>query len=57
MFASLAMVVYFADHLAHSIQVDAIGKRVEHDTLAVVHGRMGSVEQNRPDPAARGRFL
>src|SRR6478609_2780484 len=24
MFASLAMVVYFADHLAHSIQVDAI---------------------------------
>ena len=29
LFASLAMVVYFADHLAHSIQVDAIGRRVE----------------------------
>ena len=26
MFASLAMVVYFADHLAHSIQVDMIGQ-------------------------------
>ena len=50
MFASLAMVVYFADHLAHSIQVDAIGKRVEHDTLAVIHGQMGSVEQNAPAP-------
>src|SRR5664280_1063249 len=50
MFASLAMVVYFADHLAHSIQVDAIGKRVEHDTLAVVHGRMGVVEETAPAP-------
>ena len=50
MFASLAMVVYFADHLAHSIQVDAIGKRVEHDTLAVVHGRMGVVEETAPTP-------
>jgi len=50
MFASLAMVVYFADHLAHSIQVDAIGKRVEHDTLAVVHGRMGIVEDTAPTP-------
>src|SRR6478752_5814041 len=25
LFASLAMVVYFTDHLAHSIQIDAIG--------------------------------
>jgi uncharacterized membrane protein len=44
LFASLAMVVYFADHLAHSIQIDAIGKLVELDTLAVVNGRLGSVE-------------
>jgi uncharacterized membrane protein len=50
MFASLAMVVYFADHLAHSIQVDAIGKRVEHDTLAVIHGQMGTVEETAPTP-------
>ena len=54
MFASLAMVVYFADHLAHSIQVDAIGKRVEHDTLAVVHGRMGTVEDTAPHPTPMG---
>jgi uncharacterized membrane protein len=44
LFASLAMVVYFTDHLAHSIQIDAIGKLVELDTLAVVNGRLGSVE-------------
>jgi uncharacterized membrane protein len=43
LFASLAMVLYFADHLAHSIQIDAIGKRVELDTLAVVNG-LGGVE-------------
>src|SRR3954465_3866328 len=40
LFASLAVVVDFADHLAHSIQVDAIGKQVERDTLAVVVGRL-----------------
>jgi uncharacterized membrane protein len=36
LFASLAMVVYFADHLAHSIQIDAINQRVEHNTRRVV---------------------
>ena len=50
LFASLAMVVYFADHLAHSIQIDAIGKRVELDTLAVVNGRLGSVEDAVSSP-------
>jgi uncharacterized membrane protein len=44
LFATLAMVVYFAYHLAHSIQIDAIGKRVELDTLAMVNGRLGRVE-------------
>ena len=53
LFASMAMVVYFADHLAHSIQVDAIGARVEQDTLAVVHGRLGGVvEEPTPAPPA-----
>ncbi len=52
MFASLAMVVYFADHLAHSIQVDAIGKRVERGTLRVVHDRLGRVENTTPTPPA-----
>jgi len=51
LFASMAMVVYFADHLAHSIQVDAIGSRVERDTLAVVRGRLdGVVEVPAPTP-------
>jgi len=65
LFASLAMVVYFADHLAHSIQVDAIGKRVELATLTVIHGRLGSVEEIAPTPppwalplpAARSGYL
>jgi len=66
LFASMAMVVYFADHLAHSIQVDAIGARVEKDTLAVVRGRLdGDVEQSTPAPpqwavaipAARSGYL
>jgi uncharacterized membrane protein len=48
LFASLAMVVYFADHLAHSIQVDAIGRRVERDTVTVVSGRLGDVEHTGP---------
>ena len=53
LFASMAMVVYFADHLAHSIQVDAIGARVEKDTLAVVRGRLGGVvEDTGPTPPA-----
>ena len=50
LFASLAMVVYFADHLAHSIQIDMIGRRVERDTLAVVNGRLGTVEDTTSTP-------
>ena len=33
LFASLGMVVYFADHLVHSIQLDAINRRIEQHTL------------------------
>jgi uncharacterized membrane protein len=51
LFATMAMVVYFADHLAHSIQIDAIAARVEKDTLAVVRGRLGGMtEQPTPTP-------
>lgn len=32
LFASLGMVVYFADHLIHSIQIDAITRSVERNT-------------------------
>jgi uncharacterized membrane protein len=53
LFASLAMVVYFADHLAHSIQIDAIGRRVERETLAVVGGRLGGVEDVGSTPPDR----
>jgi uncharacterized membrane protein len=31
LFISLGMVVYFADHLAHAIQIDAINRRVEQN--------------------------
>lgn len=48
MFVSLGMVVYYADHLAHSVQVDAIAKRVESSTLRVVHGHLGSSEDPTP---------
>jgi len=50
LFASLAMVVYFADHLVHSIQVDAIGKRVERDTVSVVVAELGGAEVIEPEP-------
>jgi uncharacterized membrane protein len=50
LFASLGMVVYFADHLAHAIQIDMIGRRVERDTLAVVTGRLGIVEDTTSTP-------
>ncbi len=61
LFATMAMVVYFADHLAHSIQVDAIGARVEKDTLAVVRGRVRwrhrgtNADPARLGPARPGR--
>ena len=36
LFVSLGLLVYFADHLAHSIQVDAMMRVVERGTLAVI---------------------
>lgn len=36
LFASMAMVVYFADHVAHSIQVDAVMRNVERKVLRVM---------------------
>lgn len=50
LFATLAMVVYFADHLAHSLQIDAITGRVQAATLAVVRGKPGTVEAATPAP-------
>jgi len=48
LFATLAAVVFFADHLAHSIQIDAITKRVERSTLVVARSRLGTCEEPTP---------
>jgi uncharacterized membrane protein len=50
LFASLATVVLFADHLAHSIQIDAITRSVERRALAVVRSTPGRVEEDIPAP-------
>ena len=50
LFATLGAVVFFADHLAHSIQIDAITKRVERQTLAVARSPMGTREEPTPTP-------
>ena len=44
LFASIAAVAYFADHLSHSIQVDAIMRRVERETLEVIERLPRDVE-------------
>ena len=49
LFASLGMVVYFADHLVHSIQLDAINQRIERNTLRVIARRHPHpVEESAP---------
>jgi uncharacterized membrane protein len=46
LFVSLGMVVYFADHLAHSIQIDSINRKVERNTRRVIaHEDMAIVEE------------
>src|SRR5215211_1548528 len=50
LFASLAMVVYFADHLAHSIQIDAVTTRAELGALKVAERLPGASEESPPTP-------
>jgi uncharacterized membrane protein len=66
LFASLAMVVYFADHLAHSIQVDSIMARVERTVLRVMaheaRDDIAGPAPRRPEwalalPAARSGYV
>jgi uncharacterized membrane protein len=52
LFLSLAVVVIFADHLSHSIQIDAIMRRVERETLAVIRSIPDDVEDAVPPPPA-----
>ena len=51
LFASLGMVVFFADHLVHSIQIDAINRRVEHNTRRAL-GRQSEHASGKPAPRA-----
>ena len=53
LFASLGMVVYFADHLMHSIQIDAINRRIERNTRKVI-ARLQHRDRRRPSPAGPG---
>jgi uncharacterized membrane protein len=49
LFLSLGLVVYFADHLAHSIQIDAINRRVERNTRrAIDEEEVTAVEESPP---------
>src|SRR5215472_3702276 len=43
------LLVYFADHLVHSIQVDAIMRVVERGTLAVIRDGLFTGGQDAPD--------
>jgi len=53
LFISLGMVVYFADHLAHAIQIDAVNRRIERDTRRTIaeqdDGTIGDVVPRAPD--------
>lgn len=50
LFLSLGMVVYFADHLVHSIQIDAINRRVERNTRRVIAQEDRATVQENPPP-------
>lgn len=52
LFASLGLLVYFADHLVHSIQVDAIMESVQCNTLAVIQD--GLLPGGQEAPAVPG---
>jgi uncharacterized membrane protein len=51
MFLSLALLVFFADHLAHSLQVDYIMRVVEQTTLRVIHDLPPGGHELGPLPA------
>ena len=56
LFVSLGMVVYFADHLAHSIQIDAINRLIERNTRRTIIQEEGTpIEEVPPrDPRMGG---
>ena len=52
LFASLGLLVFFADHLVHSIQVDTIMNTVQRNTLTVIHDGLLTGGQDAPVPPA-----
>src|SRR6266849_5396587 len=48
LFVSLGLLVFFADHLVHSIQVDAIMNGVQRNTIAVIRGGLLAGGQEAP---------
>ena len=52
LFASLGLLVFFADHLLHSIQVDAIMETVQRNTLAVIEDGLLTGGQAAPETPA-----
>jgi uncharacterized membrane protein len=52
LFVSLGLLVFFADHLVHSIQVDAIMNAVQRNTLAVIRGGLLAGGQDAPEVPA-----
>ena len=55
LFVSLGLLVFFADHLVHSLQVDAIMRVVERGTLAVIRDGLFPGAHDAPEVAANGR--
>src|SRR6266566_668879 len=52
LFVSLGLLVFFADHLVHSIQVDAIMSVVQRNTVAVVAERVFAGSEDAPEVPA-----
>lgn len=57
LFLSLALLVYFAHHLAHSLQVDWIMRVVEQNALPVIGAGTFTTEDDVLPPAARAIAL
>jgi uncharacterized membrane protein len=51
-FISLGLLVFFADHLVHSIQVDAIMHVVQRNTVTVIRDRLLPGSQDAPEVPA-----
>ncbi len=50
LFATLATVVFFADHLVNSIQIDVMTGRVERETVQLVGDWLGFSDEPSPQP-------